>query len=86
MLLNRDKSKDPDGLTPLHIAYLLRNQKEFTTFDENRVKYNGESILDSLLNIPELVELDGLQRDKFQSNITTSSYTITWLFFLKNNK
>ena len=27
MLLNRDKSKDPYGLTPLHIAYLLRNKE-----------------------------------------------------------
>ena len=27
LLLNRDKSKDPQGLTPLHIAYLHRNKK-----------------------------------------------------------
>ena len=56
LLLNRDKSKDPHGLTPLHIAYLLRNQND------------GEEILEYLLNeLPELVELDGLQRDKFQT-------------------
>ena len=67
LLLNRDKSKDPDGLTPLHIAYLLRNQKEFTIFDAGSVEYNAEAILETLLNIPELVELDGLQRDKFQT-------------------
>ena len=29
MLLNRDKSKDPYGLTPLHIAYLLRNKSSY---------------------------------------------------------
>ena len=27
LLLNRDKSKDPQGLTPLHIAYLLKNEE-----------------------------------------------------------
>ena len=53
LLFNRDKSKD--WLNTLHIAYLHRNQ------------YRGEKILDYLLNIPELVELDSLQRDKFQS-------------------
>ena len=55
LLLNRDKSKDPHGLTPLHLAYLLRNQ------------YRGEIVLDYLLSIPELVELDGLQGDKFHT-------------------
>ena len=63
LLLNRDKSKDPQGLTPLHIAYLHRNQK-FKGKDES---ITGNDILDYLLSIPELVELDGLQRDKFQT-------------------
>ena len=64
LLLNRDKSKDPKGLTPLHFAYLYRNQvnRDFVV-----AGITGECILESLLNIPELVELDGLQRDKFQS-------------------
>ena len=57
LLLNREKSKDPHGLSPLHIAYLLRNNQD-----------DGEEILQYLLNeLPELVELDGLQSDKFQS-------------------
>ena len=55
LLLNRDKSKDPQGLTPLHIAYLLRKQ------------YGNEKVLDYLLSIPALVDLDGSQRDKFQT-------------------
>ena len=40
--------------TPLHIAYLLNQD-------------GGEKVLDYLLSIPELVELDGLQGDKFQT-------------------
>ena len=61
LLLNRDKSKDPDGLTPLHIAYLLKNQLYRTSGQ------NGEKVLEYLLSIPKLVELDGLTRDKFQA-------------------
>ena len=54
------------GLTPLHIAYLLRN-KEYKHF-RPLTSVKGESILQYLLNeLPELVEFDGLQRDKFQS-------------------
>ena len=63
LLLNRDKLKDPQGLTPLHIAYLHRNRK----FQRGRNVKIGEEILDYLLSIPELVELDGLQRDQFQT-------------------
>ena len=66
LLLNRDKLKDPYGLTPLHIAYLLKN-KTYPRDDSDYERISGEDILDYLLNIPELVELDGLQRDKFQS-------------------
>ena len=43
MLLDRDKLKDPYGLTPLHIAYLLRNRQY------RRSDRNGESILTYLL-------------------------------------
>ena len=59
LLLNRDKLKDPQGLTPLHVAYLLKNHYGS--------RKNGEEILDYLLSIPDLVELDGLQRDQFQT-------------------
>ena len=69
LLLSRDKSKDPQGLTPLHFAYLFRNQQSILDNSDNeRIdRERGESILQSLLSIPELVELDGLQRDKFQT-------------------
>ena len=32
LLLNRDKSKDPYGLTPLHIAYLFRTKNTHVTY------------------------------------------------------
>ena len=67
LLLNRDKSKDPYGLTPLHIAYLFRN-KEYRRYIPSFKVVKGEFVLQYLLNeTPELVELDGLQRDKFQT-------------------
>ena len=65
LLLNRDKSKDPQGLTPLHIAYLLRNKTYRRRNSDETI--SGESILQYLLSIPELIEFDGLQRDKFQT-------------------
>ena len=64
LLLNRDKSKDPEGLTPLHIAHLQR-KVNFRRLDQSRI--TGDTILQYLMNIPELVELDGSQRDKFQT-------------------
>ena len=68
LLLNRDKSKDPHGLTPLHIAYLLKNKLFGYHDDDKGIVFisAGPKILEYLLSIPELVELDGLQRDKFQ--------------------
>ena len=65
LLLSRDKSKDPHGLTPLHIAYLFRNQMYDITYGRD---VSGEFVLNFLLTeIPELVELDQLQPDKFQT-------------------
>ena len=70
LLLNRDKSKDPYGLTPLHIVYLYRNQVSRVLDDDDEINYvtRGEFVLDYFLNeLPELVELDISQRDKFQT-------------------